>query len=266
MSEYFSEFKWALSKSYTDPLSKCRFEQGDIIYDTSQAYSLPWGEAKQIIKSCVQIKSPSRNLTAITIENTETAFKNNWNSKVTLDLLESPGMSKKEIETTQGNLYSMLWKGDISFIYSGKSSCDIPMLLKDVFKLSKIILPCLTDYIKNHCDSIFYFPIDETSSLSKAKIAKIKRVLNVETIEYKMTIITPTSLNLLNTYNICPTVKIILYEIIGKDVDVKEALKKALYVPDKNKKTEEDMFRLKAHGTFIKDYSYKSSEQKQVEL
>jgi hypothetical protein len=43
--EFFPGFKWAVSSAFSEPLGACRFEQGDLLYDTPDAYKGEWREA-----------------------------------------------------------------------------------------------------------------------------------------------------------------------------------------------------------------------------
>jgi hypothetical protein len=36
--DFFPKFKWAVPHAFGDALAACRFEQGDILYDTLMAY------------------------------------------------------------------------------------------------------------------------------------------------------------------------------------------------------------------------------------
>jgi hypothetical protein len=253
MKEYFDGFKWCLLKSFSEPLSKCRFEQGDIIYDTFLAYSLSWGEAREKIKNSIQIKFPLSTSSAKTTETDETIFKSNWNSEVIFDLFYYPTLEKKEIKTTQGNLYIALWKGDLSFVLDSDVFTESPLLLKDISQLPEIIQLFLPQIVSNGYEYLFFFPIDETSSISKEKASKIEKAFKSDKILFKCNLVSPTQLKLPNVASICPTVKIAIYEINGNYKQINTSLKKALYVPSKTKKTEKEVFRLKTHGTFLKE-------------
>jgi len=40
--DYFDGFSWALPNAFADALALCRFEQGDMLYDTRRAYEGEW--------------------------------------------------------------------------------------------------------------------------------------------------------------------------------------------------------------------------------
>ena len=81
--EFFEGFKWALPLAFADALSKCQFVVGDIIYDNVKAYSVEWGEAKNILKHSIQVKSINSVITENNEVNNESVFYENWNSEIT---------------------------------------------------------------------------------------------------------------------------------------------------------------------------------------
>ncbi len=254
-SNYFKGFKWALPKSFSDALSKCLFEVGDVIYDTSEAYSVPWDEAKKIIKNSIQIKS----IFAINIlsdeKNNESSFFENWNSEVVFDLFYYPNMNKKEIKTTQGRLYSFLWKGNDEFIFFKNSFVEKPIMLKSVFKNNdKYQLEILKKSNPNY-DFIFYFPVDVSNESYDEKYRKIissfKR--NSDSIKFDIKHYAPEQLNLKYSLSFCPTIEFIVFELSGSQIKINEALKNALYKPSRNKKTDKEYFRLKSHGILVRN-------------
>ena len=62
--DYFTCFDWAVPKAFKEPLASCRFEQGDILYDTPKAYEGTWADALQHLRFSIQIKSPARGTTS----------------------------------------------------------------------------------------------------------------------------------------------------------------------------------------------------------
>lgn len=46
--EFFSGFKWAVPGAFSDAVALCRFEEGDTLYDTKNAYNDDWEKASQL--------------------------------------------------------------------------------------------------------------------------------------------------------------------------------------------------------------------------
>ncbi len=54
--EFIKGFKWAIPQAFSDSISRCQFEEGDIFYDTSKAYD-QWANALNVVNCSVQVKS-----------------------------------------------------------------------------------------------------------------------------------------------------------------------------------------------------------------
>ncbi|MDO6564656.1 hypothetical protein Q4488_14830 [Amphritea sp. 1_MG-2023] len=111
--EFFSNFSWAVPQSFSDAVALCRFEEGDVLYDTSKAYDGSWGEAVKQITYFLQVRYPIR-ATSGEKGNVGGVFEKNWSSEVRIELYknqEKVGIG--QITTTQGRLYTAIWKGDL---------------------------------------------------------------------------------------------------------------------------------------------------------
>ncbi len=100
MPKYFDRFSWAVPTAFADALGLCRFEQGDALYDTRDAYQPTWGESLKYISWGIEVLSPKRSEIRIAggakverdDEDTETKssdiFNNNWKSQLELRLVD----------------------------------------------------------------------------------------------------------------------------------------------------------------------------------
>lgn len=251
---YFLGFKWSLPKSFTDALLKCFFNVGDIIYDTPKAYSLIWGEALKHIKNSIQIKSVSNLSITSDYKNIESVFLENWDSEVMFDFYSYPTLEKKEIKSTQGRLYLFLWKGDENFIFNKNLIAEKPIMLKTVFKDISKYQYKIIQKVRNESDFIFYFPVNVVNAVSTQKIKKIIRSFkrNSSTIKFNLKFFYPKELKVESADLFCPTIIFYVFEIIGTENIIKEALKSALYNPSKDKLSDKDRFKLSKHGKLIK--------------
>jgi hypothetical protein len=255
VSDYYYGFKWSLPKAFADALSKCLFEVGDIIYDTPKAYSLSWSESKNIIKHSIQIKSISASNIDLEEKSNESTFSENWNSEVVFDFYDYPFLSKIEIKTTQGSLYSFLWKGDDKYIFSNNTPVEKPIMLKAVSKKNVDYKMEISNRSDPNCNYVFYFPVDTSNQSYNEKSQKIissfKR--NADLISFHMESYSPQNLKIKSSLTFCPTIEFIVFEIYGSSEAINEALKNALYIPSKNKKSDKEYFRLKAHGVLLQN-------------
>jgi hypothetical protein len=100
--DYFDGFSWAVPVAFAEPLAACRFEEGDILYDTRRAYEGTWGEALPHIKHSIQVRSPMRGPGTKPEKEEESVFTDNWNMTVVFTLTDYKANKTKEITTTQG--------------------------------------------------------------------------------------------------------------------------------------------------------------------
>lgn len=252
-SKYFDEFAWAVPMAFLDPLSKCRFEQGDILYENKKVYQLSWDKALKLMNYSIQVSEPSRAQTAKTSQDSEMVFISNWDSEVVFDLHNYKNGTQEKIKSTQGRLYTLLWKGDLNAILNLEIAPPKPIIVKDVMKKLNTIKTYIKSSIPTDGQCIFFFPFDLTNPILRNKPDKIRAKLDQqnESVSYTIFFKTATELDLPSAELYSPTLRIAIFSMSGELELINEILKKALYTPSKNKKTQKEMFRLKAHGELI---------------
>lgn len=235
---YFDGFKWPLPLSFSDALSKCSFEQGDVLYNDKCAYEIPWGEAKKKLKYSIQITSPARSIGGSGSPGTDGVFLSNWIQHVEFEITNYKTDRKFKVSTFQGNLYMALLRGDVSMI----DKCETvipPLVVSEVDRR----LACLA--VEKKSKSQFLMAYDTTNELLKSKRKKIESALDgkCSTETYPVRAL-PEFSGLIAL----PTIEVAVFDI-DLNLDVAESeLKEAVYVPVKNKKTERERFRLRDHG------------------
>jgi len=250
--EFLEEFAWAIPNAFKYPLSTCRFEQGDLLYNTPKAYQGTWGKALPDISFIAQIKYPPRSLASKSQDDKGSVFATNWNSKVIFELDDRRANKKKTVITTQGRLYMMLWKGDSSFLDKNTNDPLPPVSPMSIVKNDN--LAKTVGYFKHLANrmtypKVFIMPFDRTSLLLSSKFAKIQEHLGEFIIKTKLAL--PEQTGLISDTGFIPTLRVACFYIDHElSKEVKAALKKALYKSSKNKKSQREHFRLKAHGHF----------------
>lgn len=241
--EFFSEFAWAVPTIFSDAIADCKFEEGDMIYDSQSAYQ-EWQRAIKSLKYSIKVKFPRRSL-RVTKGKSETVALANWKSEVKIELKQFVNDEPIErIETTQGRLFSLLWKGDLEILNDGTPDPPPPLFLKDVKKkLIEIVEKC-----EQIADGKPYFIMahDPTNKVSLQKHISILSVLKIN-FGCDLVQLPPKKAGFINWEKISPVICINLY-VIGKDEhnNILASLKKVLYKPSKSKK--KDSFRIAAHG------------------
>ena len=247
--EYFDNFAWAVPLAFADALGTCRFERGDTLYNTKKAYEHTWGEAMTHISYSIQVKFPSRATVARTEGKEKSVFTTNWEQKVIFDLTDYAKNKTREITTTQGRLYKLLWHGDLKYLEEKTDAPPVPTLaigiLKDIKKAVSYFRRTVANGIKHGV--MFLMPYDRSMLLYRNKFARVKAGL--EKVKTKIEIATLKEAEFISETKFAPTVKIVCFCIDDISVsEINEILKNALYTKPKNEKSETKQFGINRHG------------------
>jgi hypothetical protein len=247
--ECFDCFKWCIPTAFTDSLNQCRFEAGDVFHDSQDGY-LPWEEAIKKINYTIQVKFPP-STTKGSSTDSDTLFEDNWKSPVVLTLIDHQTKSSEEIATTQGHLYTFLWKANLLDLES-LTPPSIPLTCLSVARRAETAAYyCKTQLAKKmEKPNIWLMAYDPTNPISQAKYLEVKARLKKE-FSVVEKFFTTEEVGLGSTL-IVPTVQFVAFAIdLGASQRIADALKEVLYKPPKNKKTTKENFRLASHGTFL---------------
>lgn len=247
--EFFERFKWAVPKAFSDAVALCRFEEGDILYDTKKVYRKTgeWGDVAKHVKQSLQVKFPAR-ATGGTGERSGGVFGSNWDSEVRLDLYE--GMANTgvgQIETTQGRLYTLLWKGDLSVLDTKTDNPLVPLITRQVTKLLDETRDTAEERFPGN--TVFVMVRDLSNQVSRNKYLKVFAQLN-RNLAQEVAFMSPKEAGLKDWDSIAPTVEIAFFATTSlSDGALTALVKKAVYTRGKNAKT--DKFKLSAHGIIL---------------
>jgi len=245
--EFFSGFKWAVPVAFSDAVSLCRFEEGDILYDTPKAYDDEWGKASKHIEYSMQVRYPAR-VTGGTGASESGVFTNNWKSEVRVELykhLEKVGVG--QIETTQGRLYTALWKGDVTILKCDTEEPKIPITVQQVTRS----LAESSDKARSLSTKypVFVMARDLSNPISREKYSKILSKLKKH-LAGEPQLLRPKLAGLNEWANIAPTIEIAFFITNGVSAEqLDDLVKAAVYVPAKD--ATKDMFRISAHGAIF---------------
>lgn len=244
--EFFDRFSWAVPKAFSDAVRDCRFEEGDILYDSKKAYDGDWEKAEKHITHSIQVHSPARGSTT---KSSGSIFKRNWNTAVVFQLNSAQSeKTSRHIETTQGKLYTVLWRGDIS-VFDDDSSPELPLRLKEISKLLEQAIPTAKQL--SDTKPIFVMARDSAKNVSRLKDMKVASTLHAR-FKAEPKVLTPEKAGLHGWERMAPTVDIAFYVMESGSYDeIHAALKDQLHEPAKNAK--KDMFRLNTHGLLMAD-------------
>lgn len=187
--EFFNGFKWALPKAFAPALAVCRFERGDILYDSKEAYrQATWADVLPHLNFSFQVKYPVETRTTMTTESTSEIddssktgkFNQNWFSPVELELTDyKNNKTVTFIKTTQGRLYSFLWKGNINVLDITTQEPEIPQTPKEAKKELELCSQNLRKVFMEDMDkpNLFLIAYDSVNETALSKVREIETEL-----------------------------------------------------------------------------------------
>jgi hypothetical protein len=249
---FFPGFEWAIPSAFADALGACQFSRGDTLYSSPVAYR-EWNE---------EFYESAKGLRAIKVLSPEAKpappspglFQSNWNSVAEVEVFMPGGQNGAEIlSTTQGRIYSLLWRGDSSVLDPATSVPIIPhpagYLLKNLNHAKSTLRQLVLD---QHPDARYFFvlPYDVCSQLLDEKYRKLAYGLR-QTCHASEVNIDASVLPIPEADRLAPTVSLKTFIFTGNEEQlIQESLKELLYIRAVNTKSKKDMFRLNAHGFF----------------
>lgn len=245
--EFFPGFTWAVPQAFSDAVALCRFEEGDMLYDTPKAYEGNWGDAIKYITHSLQVRYPVRATTGEK-EKSGGIFEKNWNSEVRIELYkkqEKVGVG--QIRTTQGRLYTALWKGDLTVLELDSEEPPIPLNARQVTKQLNEVRTKALEFAVGF--PVFVMVCDRSNQISREKYLKVHAQLK-EHLSGEPQLLEPRHSGLKDWKVIAPTVEMAFFSVNGINCEQLESLvKEAVYVPVINAKKE--MFKIGAHGAIF---------------
>ena len=242
--EFFQGFKWAVPAAFKDAIARCCFTLGDVLYDTPLAYEETWDEAKKHIKNDIQVLSPGR------LQTQTGTFLKNWQSPIRLTLNDYKRNTKTAYDTTQGRLFTLLWRGDPQVLDNRTEEPSPPRSLQD----AKKVLPSLLSRFKEvsgaeaNALTLFIIPYDtlnETSLRKDAKLSVLLRKIDVSVFELPADVPSKPE-----SGSFMPTMTFKCFATPeGNKEEFVSIIKKAVYVPGAN--TETQKFDIKKHGLLV---------------
>ena len=241
--EFFQGFAWGVPLAFSDTLSRCRFEQGDLLYDCPEGY-LQWEKAVKAIRYSIQVESPSQGFGRASEQ--AGVFEENWKSEVVFTLTNYPSRETREITTTQGRLYMLLWKNNWDTLKPDRE-CPTPITSLEASRQAESVVGDVKKVMagKMAHPNVWVMGYDPTNSISQAKYKAVStrfrnefsatgRLFSLKEVGLEDALIVPT------------------FGFVGLAIDeadstrITATLKELLYRPAAERKTTEDKFRLSA--------------------
>ncbi len=180
--EWIAGFAWALPRAFAAAVSACRFEQGDVLVrersDTGR-----WSASQPLSGPILQILEPPRSTRAIAADAEGSRFETHWGSPVTLDRYDPGSELPVRIETTQGRLYSCLWRGTLELLDPETPERTPPRPLRELQRqLSHAVPAFRTRFAKKKKlrgaeHQLFVFASDDAIDLARVKADGMETLL-----------------------------------------------------------------------------------------
>jgi hypothetical protein len=245
--DYLTGFSWAVPCAFLDAVGRCLFREGDVLYESQKAYSLPWGAALGRAHSSLQVRSSAASNCADEPD-TRSVFRKNWSTEVRLDLYRRINISSaEEIVTTQGRLYTALWRGNLEILDKSSTEPEPPngpsVALKHAARGAKMVKAI------GDGKTIFVMPIDQANRAFRSKLSKVRAQLSSH-LNTSVRMLSPREAGLPDWKTVAPTVTIAVFCVSGLSAsDLEEAIRMGLL--GSTRSTRKQRFRISSHGTII---------------
>lgn len=241
---FYPGFAWAVPRVFADPLAACRFEKGDTLHDRPDAYARPWDEVRREGRA-IQVLEPSRGIGAPAGGQDESAFAEAWQQEVVFDLHDFAAGEVTTVTTTQGRLYTLLWKDERAVLGIDAPAPDMPLNANTFKKHLEIAATRLGPL----SGTTFLMATDEAAGLRREKLHKVSLAL-AEGFGARPELIPAGELEL--DAEFLPTVHLARFDLgtVGEE-EVTAALQAVLYKPSAGRSTEVSRFRLATHGLLL---------------
>lgn len=242
--DYFDGFEWAVPRAFHDAVDQCRFERGDTLYDTREAYGPDWRRACEVIRHHIRVSHPEKLAIGAGAEG-GSVFRANWESEVRLAVFERMQRLDGEVVSTQGRLYTAMWHGDLSVLSLDTPEPVLPDGWREV--LSRIeSVRAAAERFSRAGGPVFVMPFDPASSLSREKHDAVIQQLDTH-LSRAPVYLRPDEAGVPHADVVAPTVCVAFFPARDLGVaELEELIKAALYVPSRRAK--KPQFRLSAHG------------------
>ncbi len=249
---FIGGFAWPVPQAFASAVSACRFEQGDVLYSDAAAYHA-WPEGAGALSYHIQVLDPPRAARALTRESEGKRFFANWESPVEIELTRLTEGRCERHATSQGRLFSCLWRGDVALLQPDTEPApEPPALQRDLHRQLDTALPAFRSHFEaerpGRAGCLYISVVDRASDASRAKARAIESVLS-EAFLLAVCDLDPAAAGLPRAERFHPALLLRGLAVdVGDPAPVEALLKAFLYSPVEGKT---DRFALSRHGLLV---------------
>ncbi len=261
--ELYPGFAWAVPRAFGAAVHACRFEQGDVLYSEASAYDES-RRGKRPARYHIQVFDPPRTTRVLGRDGDGQRFFSNWESPVSFEWMDYRDGHCAEMHSSQGGLFSCLWRGDLEALRADAlSELPRPLLLRD---LQPRVADCVGSMIEHFAAArpvgkpkrkrplgswLFAIAIDQSSDASRVKGQSIVRALEVH-FEVTVARFSPLDLDLAEAERFHPALELLGVVVESQhSTELEGVLREVLYAGGKVTGKPGGRFQLARHGNLV---------------
>lgn len=236
-------FVWAVPVAFAPAVAGYRFEQGDVLHRDRRAYaSFVDGVGDGL--TAVQLRQPPRSARVVPGEFEGDRRLANWQSEVELELVDLATGAIEACRTTQGRLFTALWKGGDALMRGAGEDPPLPRSARELAQALRDGELALAFPPTRRKGARFAFVVDLSSDASIAKARLVADAITalgrVERID-----LDPEAAGARDADRFHPTLIVRVLFVEGAATEaVESALKRVLY----GGRSEGERFAVSRHG------------------
>ena len=247
-------FAWPVPRAFASAVAACRFEQGDLLYDDAAVYGdARWEVASKGLGRHIAVLDPPRSARSAPADAQGNRFLANWEAPVGFELHDYRDGQSDERRSTQGRLFTCLWRGDVGVLDPESGDPTPPRGARELHAELESALPACLGALEAGSPEIVYMSVvDASSEASRAKALAVEARL-AATASVRSRDLSPVDAGLPGSGDFHPALTLRCLAVRGaSEGAVRDLLKAALYAPSRAAADEEgsrpDRFRLERHG------------------
>lgn len=182
---FFDGFSWAVPVAFAGALAGYRFELGDVLHRSRDAYAAepPAQERRgETDALAIQVLEPPRSARGVGGDADRDRRRASFESEVQLLLVDVGSGERRTLETTQGRLLMTLWHGDLGWIEGEGDPPAVPLGARSLAGELAGLRAAFEAELFGRGDRpesgmLFLFVVDLASDASRVKAASIREAL-----------------------------------------------------------------------------------------
>jgi hypothetical protein len=224
---WIAGFAWALPRAMAAAVSACRFEQGDVLCRERAACGR-WGPEDVPSGPVLQVLDPPKSARTLAADAEGSRFEAHWDSPVTLERHEAGVGRPERIETTQGRLYTCLWRDAPGCFDEAAPPPSPPRGLRDLHRELATAVPafrqCFARRTKRGDHQLLIVATDDAIDVARVKARAIESLLG-DAFEIEACNLSPAEAGLSDSETLRPSLLLRGIAIATRD---QEAIEKCL--------------------------------------